>query len=111
MESGKPVAQVCREQGVSEQTVYRWRSKYSGMDVAELRRLKELDEENRRLKEQLEKLKRTSQSSAVHTPDTRSPAESCPDKPFVSRQVPPCLMVQTPWCRVKMFLLKTTVSR
>jgi putative transposase len=50
VESGKPVAQVCREQGVSEQTVYRWRSKYSGMDVAELRRLKELEEENRRLK-------------------------------------------------------------
>jgi len=50
VESGKSVAQVCREQGVSEQTVYRWRSKYSGMDIAELRRLKELEEENRRLK-------------------------------------------------------------
>jgi putative transposase len=50
VESGKSVAQVCREQGVSEQTVYRWRSRYSGMDIAELRRLKELEEENRRLK-------------------------------------------------------------
>lgn len=50
VESGKSVAQVCREQGVSEQTVYRWRSKYNGMDIAELRRLKELEEENRRLK-------------------------------------------------------------
>ena len=50
VESGKSVALVCREQGVSEQTVYRWRSKYSGIDIAELRRLKELEEENRRLK-------------------------------------------------------------
>ena len=50
VESGKSVAQVCREQGVSEQTVYRWRSRYSGMDIAELRRLKEWEEENRRLK-------------------------------------------------------------
>lgn len=50
VEGGKPVAEVCRGYGVSEQSVYRWRSKYSGMDVAELRRLKELEEENRRLK-------------------------------------------------------------
>ena len=49
-ENGKSVAHVCREYGVSEQSVYRWRTKYSGMDVAELRRLKELEEENRRLK-------------------------------------------------------------
>ena len=50
VESGKEVAQVCREEGVSEQTVYRWRSKYGGMDIAEIRRLKELEDENRRLK-------------------------------------------------------------
>lgn len=50
VESGKKIAQVCREQGVSEQTVYRWRSKYSGMDVPELRRLKELEAENHQLK-------------------------------------------------------------
>jgi putative transposase len=48
--SGKSVAQVCREQGVAEQTVYRWRSKYEGMNISELRRLKALEEENRRLK-------------------------------------------------------------
>lgn len=42
--------EVCRAYGVSEQSVYRWKSKYGGMDVAELRRLKELEEENRRLK-------------------------------------------------------------
>lgn len=50
IESGKSVRDVCREHGVSEQTVYRWRNKYGGMEVPELRRLKELEEENRRLK-------------------------------------------------------------
>ena len=50
VELGKKIAQVCREHGVSEQTVYRWRSKFSGMDVAELRRLKELEAENHQLK-------------------------------------------------------------
>ena len=50
VENGKSVTQVCREYGVSEQSVYRWRTKFGGMDVAELRRLKELEEENRRLK-------------------------------------------------------------
>jgi putative transposase len=47
---GKAVADVCRKHGVSEQSVYRWRTKYGGMDVPELRRLKQLEEENRRLK-------------------------------------------------------------
>lgn len=50
VESGKSVAQVCREQGVSEQTIYRWRSKYDGLNISELRRLKALEEENTRLK-------------------------------------------------------------
>ena len=50
VEQGMPVAQVCREHGVSEQSVYRWRSRYGAMDVGELRRLKALEEENRRLK-------------------------------------------------------------
>ena len=47
VESGESIAKVCRAQGVSKQTVYRWRSKYRGMDLAELHRLKELEEENR----------------------------------------------------------------
>ena len=50
VESGESIAKVCRAHGVSEQTVYRWRSKYNGMERAELHRLKELEEENRRLK-------------------------------------------------------------
>ena len=44
------VAQVCKERGISEQTWYRWKSKYSQMDVAEVRRLRELEKENARLK-------------------------------------------------------------
>lgn len=50
VEAGTPIAQVCREHGVSEQSVYRWRQRYGGLDAAELRRLKALEEENRRLK-------------------------------------------------------------
>ena len=50
VESGRAVSEVCRAHGVSEQTVYRWRNKYGGLEVPELRRLKELEEENRRLK-------------------------------------------------------------
>jgi putative transposase len=44
------VAQVCKEYGSSEQTWYRWKSQYGQMDVAEVRRLRELEKENTRLK-------------------------------------------------------------
>ncbi len=47
---GKTVAEVVRELGVSEQTYYRWRKEYGGMEVSQARRLKELDLENQRLK-------------------------------------------------------------
>ncbi|PWB66141.1 MAG: hypothetical protein C3F14_04595 [Deltaproteobacteria bacterium] len=50
VESGKPVGEVCRQIGVSEQSFYRWKRKYEGMGVAELRRLRQLEEENRKLK-------------------------------------------------------------
>ncbi len=48
---GTPVGEVCRKMGISENTFYRWKRKYAGMGVAELRRLKQLEEENRRLKQ------------------------------------------------------------
>ena len=51
MEAGRKVAEVAREIGVSEATLYTWKSKYGGMDVNEARRLRELEEENRRLKQ------------------------------------------------------------
>jgi putative transposase len=50
MEAGRKVAEVAREVGVSEATLYTWKSKYGGMEVSEARRLRELEEENRRLK-------------------------------------------------------------
>lgn len=48
--TGTPVDEVCRKLGISQQTFYRWKKKYGDMGVAELRRLKSLEEENRRLK-------------------------------------------------------------
>ena len=50
VEAGQKVKDVIREHGIAEQTYYRWKSKYGGMDVSEARRLKELEIENRRLK-------------------------------------------------------------
>lgn len=50
-EGGTPVREVCRKLGVSEQTIYRWKKKFAGMGVAEVRRLKALEEENRKLKQ------------------------------------------------------------
>lgn len=49
-ESGTVVAEVCRKMGVSEATFYNWKKKYGGLGVSELRRLKQLEEENARLK-------------------------------------------------------------
>lgn len=49
-ESGAVVTDICRQMGVSEPTFYRWKKKYSGMGVSEVRRLKQLEEENLKLK-------------------------------------------------------------
>jgi putative transposase len=48
--SGLKVSDACRPHQITEQTYYRWRKKYGGMEVSEARRLKELEEENARLK-------------------------------------------------------------
>ena len=48
--SGQTIAQVCQKLSVSEQTFYRWRNEYGGMKAEGVKRLKELEEENRRLK-------------------------------------------------------------
>jgi putative transposase len=50
IDGGQTVAETCRQYGVSEATVYRWKRQYRGMDESELRRLKELESENSRLK-------------------------------------------------------------
>ncbi len=49
-ETGTKVGEVCRQLGISSQTYYSWKKKYGGLGVSELRRLKQLEEENRRLK-------------------------------------------------------------
>lgn len=50
VEGGTRLPDICRENNISEQTFYRWKRKYGGMDQSEARRLKDLEEENSRLK-------------------------------------------------------------
>lgn len=52
-EAGAKTADLCREVGVTEQTFYRWKSKYGGMQVSEAKRLRELEAENAKLKKLL----------------------------------------------------------
>lgn len=49
-EGGSPVTELCREHGFSSATFYKWRAKFGGMDASMMARLKELEDENRRLK-------------------------------------------------------------
>ncbi|OKY30750.1 transposase [Vibrio parahaemolyticus] len=51
VEAGRKVNEVCREYGTSDATYYNWKSKYGGMEASDVKRLKELDDENRRLKQ------------------------------------------------------------
>jgi len=55
-ETGVPVKDICREMGVSPATFYQWRSKYGGLDAPDLKRMKDLEEENRRLKQMFAEL-------------------------------------------------------
>lgn len=50
VEGGRLVKEVCREYGISDATYYNWKSKYGGMEASDVKRLKELEDENRRLK-------------------------------------------------------------
>ena len=49
-EAGTPIPYLCREHGMSNATFYKWRAKYGGMDASLMKRMKELEDENRRLK-------------------------------------------------------------
>jgi putative transposase len=51
LEAGRSAKELARELGVTDQTLYNWKSKYSGMDVSDAKRLRAVEEENRRLKE------------------------------------------------------------
>jgi|TARA_Y100000310_G_scaffold313836_1_gene362614 putative transposase len=50
VEGGRKVKEICREYGISDATYYNWKSKYGGMEASDMRKLKELEDENRRLK-------------------------------------------------------------
>jgi len=50
VEAGRLVKDVCREHGISDATYYQWKSKYGGMEAADIKRLRELEDENRKLK-------------------------------------------------------------
>jgi putative transposase len=49
-ETGAKVSELCRRHGISDATFYTWRSKYGGLEISEMRRLRQLEDENRRLK-------------------------------------------------------------
>jgi len=51
VEAGIPVGEVCRKHGICDQTYYRWKAKYGGLEISEARRLRQLEDENRRLKQ------------------------------------------------------------
>lgn len=50
-DAGVPVVDLCRQHGISQSTFYKWKAKYGGLDANALRRLKELEDENRKLKQ------------------------------------------------------------
>ena len=52
-EAGVPVQEISRKHGICDQTYYRWKAKYGGLEVSEARRLRSLEEENRRLKQRV----------------------------------------------------------
>lgn len=60
-EAGMSVKDICRQHGIGNSTFYKWREKYGGMEVSDVRRLKALEEENRRLKQMYAELSLKSQ--------------------------------------------------
>jgi putative transposase len=51
VEGGRAVKDICREHGISSATYYKWKSKYGGMEASDVRRMRELEDENRKLKQ------------------------------------------------------------
>ena len=63
-EAGLSVPEICRQYGIGQSTFYKWREKYGGMEASDVKRLKELEEENRRLKQMYAELSLKSQMLA-----------------------------------------------
>jgi len=76
-ETGTKVAEVCRKMGISDATFYNWKKKYGGLGVSELRRLKQLEEENRQLKKLVADL--SLESRCFRTSSQKS-SEASPEK-------------------------------
>src|SRR5215813_14609329 len=88
VEAGTPVADVCRQLGVSEATFYAWKKKYAHLGVSELRRLRQLEEENHRLKRLVAELtldKHMLAEALRKTPEARAPSGA---RRMVSGDVP-----------------------
>jgi len=64
-EAGKTTKDICREQGISEATFYNWKAKYGGMEISDVRKMKELEEENSKLKKIVANL--TLENDAIKT--------------------------------------------
>src|SRR3712207_4997762 len=82
-ELGTPVAEVCRKMGVSEATFFRWKQKYGGLGPSELRRLRQLEEENTKLKKLVADLsldKAMLQGVLAKSPDAWPPARTRPPR-------------------------------
>ncbi|PIT55205.1 transposase [Snodgrassella alvi] len=60
-EAGIPVKELCRKYGIGNSTFYKWRDKYGGMEISDIKRLKELEAENRKLKQMFAELSLKSQ--------------------------------------------------
>ena len=73
-EGGVPVAELCREHGMSNASFYKWRAKYGGMDASMVSQMKAMEEENRRLKRMYADLRRACQTRA------RQSLHACADR-------------------------------
>ena len=76
-ESGTSVAEIIRKLGISEQTFYRWKKRFAGLGIAELRRLRILEEENRKLKQLVADLSLDKQSAPPHSPSEHQAEFPC----------------------------------
>ncbi len=72
-DAGAKVADLCRRHGITEQTYFRWKAKYGGLEVSEARRLKQLEDENRRLKHLVADLTLDNQGLKVTCPPKTRP--------------------------------------
>ena len=79
VEQGTPATEFCRKLGISEQTFYTWKKRFAGMGVSELKRVRQLEEENRRLKSVVADLTLDKTLSFAKTRSSVSEAQGCLD--------------------------------